>query len=59
MLPVIEAKPEDNLPDINLSDYSKTDLEELLRGILQYAPQDPLRNQILKRLNELLQNTTR
>lgn len=54
MLPVITATPEDNLPDIDLTEYSKTDLEELLRGVLRYTPQDPLRNQILKRLNELL-----
>jgi len=31
-----------------------TDLEEFLQGILRYTRQDPLRNQILKRLNELL-----
>ncbi len=54
MRAVIEAKVDDNLPDVDLSDYNKTDLEELLWGILRYAPQDPLRNQILKRLNELL-----
>ncbi|MBW8051891.1 MAG: hypothetical protein FVQ77_16450 [Cytophagales bacterium] len=54
MRPVIEATPEDNLPDIDLSNWSKTKLEEFLRGMLRYTPQDPLVNQILKRLNELL-----
>lgn len=54
MRAVIEATSEDNLPDVDLSDYNKTDLEELLLGILRYIPQDPLSNQILKRLNALL-----
>jgi len=53
MRPVVEAKSNENLPDVDISGMSKEELEALLNVILRYSPQDPVRRQIYKRLQEL------